>query len=109
MISEREKNRGRIVSYKDITPDRLYFSPKVLFSDANDLLICFKANAAPTTPYTLQCLHPETGAIKWTTPLAEKKDLDEVMRYKDGFVAVDYHDAYVFNTSGKLVSHYETK
>lgn len=109
LISEREKNRGRIVSYKDITPDRLYFSPKVLFSDANDLLICFKANAAPTTPYTLQCLHPETGAIKWTTPLAEKKDVDEVMRYKDGFVAVDYHDAYVFNTSGKLVSHYETK
>ncbi|UYQ93338.1 hypothetical protein MKQ68_24965 [Chitinophaga horti] len=109
LLSKREMERGRIVSYKDITPDRLYFSPEVLFSDDKDLVILFRANASPETPFTLQCLDPNTGTIKWTTPLEAKQDIDEMIRCKEGFLGTSYRDGLVFNASGKLVSHHEIK
>ncbi|MDL2303316.1 transposase [Dysgonomonas sp. OttesenSCG-928-D17] len=61
---------GRVVSYADVTPGRMYFSPSVFYYDDAGILIKFKATAAPDAPASLQLLKTN-GEIVWAEAVEE--------------------------------------
>ncbi len=107
LLDDAAKASGRITSFRDFTPGRLYFKPKVLYSDAQRLLITFRANASPQAPLSLQCLDPATGRILWTTPLGAQDELERVSPCKSGFLAATLSGALVVSDNGKITSQFQ--
>jgi len=66
LVSEWQKEEGRIISYKDFTPNRNYFTPKTLWNNNSEVVILFKPDINPNTPFSIQCLDATTASIKWT-------------------------------------------
>lgn len=106
LISKTSMEYSRIISYKDMTPDRLYFEPKVLMYDNNDVLIISKASASPDAQLNLQNLDATTGVVKWTLPLADIKP-EKAISFTNGFVIMDYSTVTVVNKNGTLVKQYK--
>lgn len=48
------------------TPDRLYYRASVAWADKEDLIIRFRPTPHPDAPALLQCLDPESAAVRWT-------------------------------------------
>lgn len=93
----------RLTGYRDFTPGRLYFSPGVLYDDADYVLITFVATAANNSPPLVQLLDAHTGAIRFTTPLPDGLSRDaDVLRYPAGFVIANGLTTYTLSPSGKL-------
>lgn len=66
----------RMTDFKDFTPGRMYFYPKVLTGDDEVVLIAFRATAAESSPYSIQLLDAKTAAILWTyTPTVSSSSL----------------------------------
>ena len=86
LITPWQMNRARVVSFDDFTPDRLYFSPEVMYYDAEQVLISFRPTAAEDSAPVAQLLDAKTGAIAFTTPLPEDLDVQEAVRSAEGFV-----------------------
>lgn len=102
LISDYAMERGRVVSFKDLTPGRLYFKPSILYYDDQTLLIKFAADANPNTPFSIQSVDVNTGAVKWTYAAADLNAMDNITRYKNGFIAVDNNEkVLVLDNSGK--------
>ncbi|RZJ88869.1 MAG: hypothetical protein EOO20_12425 [Chryseobacterium sp.] len=87
MVIPDLKEYRRITSFKDLTPGRKYYDPKVVYEDKDVLLIRFRASGDDAAPYKLQRLNPENGEIVWTTTLAKGEDIDKLYRYKNGYYA----------------------
>ncbi|MFJ1426514.1 hypothetical protein ACILD6_09480 [Capnocytophaga canimorsus] len=102
---ETYKKESRIISYENFTPERIYFKPKVLHYDDNEVLIHFKHELAESSPYFFQVLDAQTGEVKFT--LQSNKEItylnsSEVAKIKEGYLIGGY-DAYILNTKeGKL-------
>lgn len=56
----------QIISDKILASGRLFFSPKIIYGTADQLIIKTRNNAASTAPYNLQSLDVNTGDVKWT-------------------------------------------
>jgi len=93
LVSPYTKQRSRVLSWKDITPNRYYFSPEVLYGDDSCVLIQFKADANPKSGYKMQELNPQTGEPVWTKPLTAI--IRDLTPYKSGYVAVTHTDSVV--------------
>lgn len=66
----RKGNRWeRIISYKNHTPDRVYYNPEIFYQDKNHLLIKVTATASEKSAPSLQRIDTETGELMWTLPL----------------------------------------
>jgi len=98
-----------VLSYSDLTPGRLYFSPKVLYSDAKYVLLSSNATAAQESNTSLQCLNPDTGAILFTLPFSESKSFYDVIRYKEGFLIKTSGSIIAVSTDGKLLKEFKTR
>ncbi|GIM58206.1 hypothetical protein [Capnocytophaga canimorsus] len=102
---ETFKEESRIISYENFTPERIYFKPKVLHYDDNEVLIHFKHELAESSPYFFQVLDAQTGEVKFT--LQSNKEItylnsSEVAKIKEGYL-IGRYDAYILNTKeGKL-------
>jgi len=108
LIAPYEKTRNRILSWKDITPDRLYFAPSVIIDEDEDLLIQFRADANEKSAFKLQKLNKNSGAIEWTTALPAGKKLQTIIKYKDGFVGVCDGDlVIILDAKGTITSNYK--
>jgi hypothetical protein len=94
-------------SWKDLTPGRQYFEPKVLYGDAEVVLILFANTPAEKSARSLQCLDANTGAIRFTLPLSSDYYLDEALRYKDGFVINNNTSLLVVSSAGKLLNEFK--
>jgi len=90
----------RCLSYTNFTPGRLYFDPKVLYSDSDYVLISFAATVAGRIRY-VQCLNARTAAIVFTTRLDETNIEDGTIRFQGGFVC-RYNGVYVIDMKGRL-------
>jgi hypothetical protein len=90
----------RCLSYTNFTPGRLYFDPKVLYSDGDYVLISFATTAAGRIRY-IQCLNARTAAIVFTTRLDETNLEDGTIRFQGGFVC-RYNGVYVIDMNGRL-------
>ncbi|WP_166335851.1 Rcat domain-containing protein [Sphingobacterium chungjuense] len=75
----------RVVSFKDLTPDRMYFKPTVMYQEENRLYIKTLPNANPENTALLQKIDTETGQVIWTyKPDAVKSEFSDLSVYKDG-------------------------
>ena len=77
MINERE----RVVSYKNFTPDKLYFDPHVLYFDKDHLLIKYNVTAAEDATRNIQSIDVNTGDVLWTVNINPKYDYHYFYRY----------------------------
>lgn len=93
------KNTERIMDWKDLTPERLYFSPTVLFDEGAELIICFKASAAPASAYKMQKINTTTGNPEWTADLPDEIRIREMVKYKDGYIGIADNDTLFFYDS----------
>jgi len=105
------RERSRLVSYQDFTPDAYYFSPKVLHYDAEQVLIAFRPTIASDSPYTYQCLDARTAEVKWTlqeeASSGSRLSVSRALRYKGGYLLTGYRDCKKITPSGKVA--YELK
>lgn len=65
-------NASRMVSYKNLTPDRLYFNPDIFYADKDYLLVKVTATASEKSTPSLQRINTITGELMWTIPLELK-------------------------------------
>lgn len=108
LFSDYIKQADRILDWKDLTPGRLYFEPKVMFDEGSSLLISFKPDANPNSGYKLQQVNNQTGAVEWTVDESKGSEIDKMMRYKDGFIGVtDNKELVQFDAKGKITSTYK--
>ncbi len=106
LISKTSMENARVLSFKDVTPGRLYFAPEVLLNNKDDLLIVAKVNASPDAPLNLQSLEVNTGAVKWTTGLTDIKP-SKAISFANGFVLMDYTSVVVISKTGTIVNQYK--
>ncbi len=96
---------GKLVrSYKDLTPGRQYFDPRVLYGDEEVVLIFFANTPAEKATRSLQCLDANTGAIRFTLPLSSDYYLRTTLRYKGGFVIDNNTSILLVSKEGKLLN-----
>ncbi len=108
LLNRWNKEKGRILSWKDITPDRLYFDPSVLIDNSEALIIQFRVNANPKSGFKFQHLDRENGNVLWTSTLNEGKEIEYLIEYKDGFVAIDSDDSItVLDKKGNTIDQYK--
>lgn len=108
LVGRYEKERGRILNWKDVTPDRLYFAPTVLLDDGANLIIQFRADANTKSAYKLQKLNGQNGAIEWTTSIPDAKTMKTLIKYKDGFAGVNNSDEIILiDPKGTITSNYK--
>ncbi|EDM35137.1 hypothetical protein PBAL39_16686 [Pedobacter sp. BAL39] len=108
LLGGYERERGRVTSWKDLTPGRTYFSPKVISETNGTILIMIKADANPASPYKLQQLNSETGAINWTLDLAKGERPDKALAFSGGyFVVTDSSKGMIVDQKGKITYTYK--
>ncbi|QIQ21949.1 hypothetical protein [Zophobihabitans entericus] len=109
---------GPVHETKDLTPDRSYFNPGVVYTDKDTLIIRTKLNAAPNAVYNLQSLDPNTGEVKWTFRGDEKLNFtllatmdthklyqhNVLVPYEKGYFLLLGYDKYLFlNKNGEKI------
>jgi hypothetical protein len=108
VISDFRQGGDYVVSYKDLTPGRSYFSPSILYFDNQYVLIMSNATAAGTSNVSVQCLSVPDGRIVFTMPVPKGRSIDNVAyRYKNGFVLETYESMYIIGMNGKLINEFK--
>ncbi|SET90059.1 hypothetical protein [Hymenobacter actinosclerus] len=100
LINDYMVEQARLLSYRDFTPGRLYFSPEVVAIDTGQVLIRFRPTAADDAVPTLQSLDAKTGAIRFTAPLPDKFRAEQVLRYPKGFIVRHDRTLLLLNPDG---------
>jgi hypothetical protein len=107
-ISDFRQGGDYVLSYRDLTPGRAYFSPEVLYSDNEYVLIQSKANAASTANTLVQCLSVPGGRLVFTLPVDKEHPVDHIAyRYSHGFVLKTYESVLVIDSSGKQIKEFK--
>ncbi len=96
-------------SYVDLTPGRLYFNPKVLYSDDNYVIITSNKTAAESAPTNIQCIDARDGKLIFTYPFPTNQNFSECIKYKDGFVVGSYNFFLAIGLDGKLIKEFKIK
>ncbi|TDQ11423.1 hypothetical protein [Pedobacter metabolipauper] len=100
----------RILSAKDLTPDRDYFYAKIAYEDDNSLLIQMKGDASPEKNYKLQKINIQNGKIEWTADLPACCLLENLVKFKDGYIGSLNKNEYTqFDLNGKVTGKYTVK
>jgi hypothetical protein len=108
VISDFRQGDDYVISYKDLTPGRLYFSPSILYFDNKYVLIMFNATAAGSSNVSVQCLSVADGRIVFTMPVPKGRSIDNVAyRYKNGFVLETYESMFVIGMNGKVINEFK--
>ncbi len=101
------------LNYTDLTPGRRYFGPRIIYQDADNLLITVHTTAGEDAPVAVQSLDIHSGNVKWALPAGEYY-YSPAVKCKQGFAipyrtgpAADYiHGAFVVSPTGKMVHDY---
>ncbi|MHA4896008.1 hypothetical protein ACXZ1K_14745 [Pedobacter sp. PWIIR3] len=101
------KEVRRIVSYKDLTPGRKYYEPRVVYEDQATLIISMRVNASNSAPYKLQRLDRKTGEVIWTTPLKHGDEVRKLYRYKNGYYGFIGQDLDLFDLDGTAINSFK--
>ena len=108
LLGKWEKERGRVLNWKDITPGRLYFAPTVLLGEGENLVIQVRADANTKSPFKIQKINKDNGALEWTASLPEGANVETLIKYKDGFTGVnDRNEIIVLDNKGNITSNYK--
>lgn len=95
---------SRIISFTDLTPDRLYFDPKVLFYDDHVVVIKYRPTIAEDAAFILQCLNAGNGEVGWTLNLPEEmKNVNRVVKTSQGFIALQRDEnIFLIDNTGQI-------
>ena len=106
LISSTSEKRARLQGYEDLTPGAYYFSPGVLDTSEDQILITFKPTAADDAKQMLRCLDAQTGKVLWSYSDDENNlhGGSVASRFAGGYVVVNNRSSYVISNEGKLVS-----
>ncbi|MFA4868768.1 MAG: hypothetical protein WC623_11240 [Pedobacter sp.] len=108
LFGKYSMERDRMLDWKDLTPGRLYFEPKVIYDDGTSLLIKFKGDANPNSVYKLQKLNINTGAVEWTNDEPKNSETKRIISYKGGFASVsDNEEIKILDAKGKITATYK--
>lgn len=95
-----------LLRWKDFTPGRKYYKPKVVYFDKDLVLITVGSTPAQNAPLSLQCLDANTAAIKWTVPV--ENDMTYLaIRHQDGFLTSGYSNIFSIGNNGKIISTFK--
>ncbi|GJQ04467.1 hypothetical protein [Capnocytophaga canimorsus] len=100
---------SRVIWHQNFTPERIYFRPRVLHYDENEVLIFYKNELAESSPYFFQILDAQTGEVKQTFQSAEKRTYltqEHVTKIKEGYLIMMYN-AFIINTQEGKMQEYE--
>ena len=106
LIFPYSEKRARLQGYEDLTPGAYYFSPGVLDTSEDQILITFKPTAAADAKQMLRCLDAQTGKVLWSYSDDENNlhGGSVASRFAGGYVVVNNRSSYVISNEGKLVS-----
>lgn len=108
LISAYGMQSNRVLNIKDITPERLYFSPSVLLDEDQTLIIQFKGDANTKSAYKLQKINQQNGAVEWTASLVNNASLETLIKYQNGFAGVSNKDEIILlDNKGNITSTYK--
>lgn len=93
----------QLISHQNLTPNRVYFDPKIVYYDDKTLIIKTKASANPSSHYNYQQLDINDGKVLWTLS-DEQIKIKEIIPYKDGFIAKQSCGEYVMIGSNGTVT-----
>lgn len=65
---------SKMSSYKNLTPGRLYFNPKIFYADEDYLLLTVTTTASEKSQRSLQRINTTTGELMWSIPLNLERD-----------------------------------
>lgn len=68
------ENNTSLLSYKNLTPNRLYTNAYLAYFDARHLLVISTATASKQSQLLLQRIDTETGKLIWTVPIKPEND-----------------------------------
>lgn len=98
----RRDSRNRITSINVIAQDRLFFEPKVLYFDNENIIITFKPSANPKAKFSIQKIDPKTNTVKWTLPNQETSYDSRAVKIKNGFLLkTEYNTFLGISSEGK--------
>lgn len=101
LLSDFQRRQGRVIDFLDFTPQRHYFSPRVLFFDDAQLLITYKPTLSPNSHTQLQCLNSQTAEVLWTITLPEEvKNTRFAVPTQEGFLLHSYQTFLLINKNG---------
>lgn len=92
-----DKDQRRVVSYEDITSQREYISPELLYFDKDYILICFSENATSQSPKNIQLLDSNANIV-WTQPLEADVNRKDAVR-NDNYFAINAGEGLVLLVS----------
>lgn len=105
----------RIVTYRDVTPERVYFDPYVAYYDADDLLISVNADAAEESQVSIQKINKENGDVEWSTIIrtAERRSFnyfDQSIKVGDKYLIKDnFRTFLLIGKDGELIKEVKLK
>ena len=112
-ITDWSKQRSRLVSYKDFTPEAYYFSPEVLHYDDNQVFITYRPTIDKDAPRIYQCLDARTAEVKWTYQEDSRTDhffpYDVTLPYGGGYILVGHNLCMKFSKTGTVAYVQETR
>ncbi|MCX3264858.1 hypothetical protein OQZ29_08890 [Pedobacter agri] len=108
VISDFRQGADYVISYKDLTPGRSYYSPEILYYDNHYVLIMFKATAGASSNTIIQCLSVPDGKIMFSMPVDRKRSIAHTAyHYKNGFVLETYEAMYITDMKGKIIKEFK--
>ncbi|RZK79609.1 MAG: hypothetical protein EOO85_03215 [Pedobacter sp.] len=99
---------------RDLTPERKYFSPAIVYQDESNLIIVINTTAASDPPAAIQRIDVETGKVLWTME-PDRYYLYYVTKCRQGY-AIEYrkgqeadymHGVMVISEDGVMVNNYK--
>lgn len=81
----KNKEKHRIISYKAVTEEQAYFSPEVLYSDKEQILIAYRPSLANDAGTNVELLDTN-GKTIWKRPFKKALQVSAVIPTKDGFM-----------------------
>lgn len=101
------RNDNRIVSSREISPDRIWFYACVAYMGRDDLLVSVHATAAEDSQVSIQKLDAGTGDVVWSTPVQADdsylfEHFDKSIRVGDRYI-ISGDDYTIIDADGKII------
>lgn len=96
-------------SYTDLTPGRVYFNPKILFSDNEYVVIAVNKTPADKSPTNIQCIDAKNGKLIFSYPVPTHECFYDGIRYRDGLVVRAGNLLLAIGMDGKLIKEFKIK
>lgn len=68
LLANRPAGKWPTIAFDNLTQHRLFFDHRVIYQDADALLVAVASTAKPNSPHQVQRLDVATGRVFWSHP-----------------------------------------